>query len=74
MIEVKKTSGGALILPLILKKPHFEGRHALILAHVLDHSYLLNKKTCDIRGNEKKRLPSDVDFVDIRGNLMTYKR
>ena len=68
MIEVKKPSGGALILPPVLRKLLFEGRHALILVHVLDHSYLLNKKTCDIRGNEKKRLPSDTGFVDIRGN------
>ena len=42
--------------------------HALILVHVLDHSYLMNKKTCDIRGNEKKRLPTAKDFVDKRGN------
>ena len=68
LIEVKKTSGGALILPLILRKPLFEGRHALILVHVLDYSYLLNKKTCDIRGNEKKRLPPDAGFADFRGN------
>ena len=74
MIEVKKTSGEVLILPLILRKLLFRGRHTLILVRVLDHSYRLNKKTCDIRGNEKKRLPSDADFVDIRGNLMTYKR
>ena len=40
----------------------------MILVHVFDHSYLLNKITCDIRGNEKKRLPVDADFVDIRGN------
>ena len=74
LTEVKKISGVALILPLILRKLIFEGRYALIFVYVLDHSYLLNKKTCDIRGNEKKRLPSDADLVDIRGNLMTYKR
>ena len=68
MIEVKKTSGGALILPLLSRKTLFEGRNTLFLVHVLDHSYLLNKKTCDIRGNEKKRLPVNADFVDIRGN------
>ena len=68
MIEVKKLPGRALILPLPSRKLLFEGRNILFLVHVLNHSYLLNKKTCDIRGNEKKRLPSDADFVDIRGN------
>ena len=68
MIEVNKTSVEVLILPVTSRKLLFEGRHASILVHVLDHSYLLNKKTCDIRGNEKKRLPLDVGFVDIRGN------
>ena len=74
MIEVKKTSIVALILPLSSRKLLFEGRHALILSHVFAHSYLLNKKTCDIRGKEKKRLPVDADFVDTRGNKQTYNR
>ena len=68
MIEINETSGGASILPLIMRKSLLEGRHTLIFVHVLDHSYLLDKKTCDIMGNEKKRLPSAADFVDIRGN------
>ena len=46
----------------------------MILVHVFGHSYLLNKKTCDIRGDEKKRLPIDAAFVDIRGNQLTCKR
>ena len=68
MIEVKKTSSRALFLPLPSRKLLFEGRNILFLVHVLAHSYLLNKKTCDIRGNEKKRLPVNADFVEIRGN------
>ena len=46
----------------------------MILVPVFGHSYLANKITCDIRGNEKKRLPVDAAFVDIRGNQMTHER
>ena len=71
MIEVKKTSLRPLILPLTSRILFSGGRQAMILVHVFGYSYLLNKKTCDIRGNEKKRLPSDAAFVDIRGIRMT---
>ena len=43
-------------------------RTLLITKDVNSPPYLLNKKACNIRGNEKKRLPSYADFVDIRGN------
>ena len=71
MIEVKKTSPGPLILPVASRKLLSVGRHAMILVHIIGHSYLSNKITCDIRGNKKKRLPIDAAFVDIRGNQVT---
>ncbi len=71
-MKSRKPWGEHRFYPLISRKLLFKGMHALILVHVLEYSYLLNKITCDIRGNEKKRLPVDADFVDIRGKQLIY--